>query len=82
MNGLSSLPDGIQKAFAEYILPGLFTLGLVVFVWGLFQYFIQGGSDEQAREKAKALMMYGILVTLLMMLLWGIGHILASRAGG
>ena len=81
MNDPSSLPVGIQTVFAEYILPGLFSLGLIVFVWGLFEYFIQGGSDEQAREKAKALMLYGILVTLLMMFIWGIGNIFAGRAG-
>mgnify|MGYP000355411231 CR=1 FL=1 len=64
----------VHTALSEYVLPGLFTLGLVVFVWGTFQYYIQGGSDEEAREKAKALMMYGILLTILMILLWWFGR--------
>ena len=68
----------IHSAFVDYLLPGLFSLGLVVFSWGIFQYYIQGGSDEEAREKSKALMMYGILTFIVMVFFWGVGHLIGG----
>ena len=54
----------------EYLLPGLFLLAFLPFVWGTFQYYVQGLHDEEVKEKAKALMFYGLLVFALMLALW------------
>ena len=59
--------------YFSIILPVLFTVGFVVFIWGSFQYFIAGGHDEEAKEKSKSLMVYGLLLFGLMVILYGIG---------
>ncbi len=56
--------------FFELAIPLLFSLSFVVFIWGTFLYFIAGGHDEAAREKAKAVMLYGILVFVVMVVVW------------
>ncbi len=53
--------------FVTYIVFGLavplgFTASFITFVWGTFQYFMGGTQDEEAREKGKSLMLYGLLV--------------------
>jgi hypothetical protein len=60
----------LNYAVFELALPLLFTLAFVVFAWGMFQYFIAGGHDEEAREKGKSLMMYGVLMLVLMIIIW------------
>ena len=55
------------------VVPLLFSLSFVVFVWGALQYIIAGGHDEEAREKGKSLILYGLIIFLVMFLLWSIG---------
>lgn len=54
------------------VIPAFFTLGFLVFLWGAFQYFIAGGHDEEAKEKSKSLLLYGILVFVLISLVYTI----------
>ncbi len=63
---------GIAMSFiSRGLLPGLFTFSLAVYIWGTLGYLIQGKYDEEAREKAKAVITYGILVFAVMFLIWG-----------
>lgn len=62
----------IATAIFEYLLPALFLGSFLAFVWGTFQYFIHGSSDEEIKEQAKALMLYGLAVFFLMLVIWTI----------
>lgn len=54
---------GVLRYFVfELLVPLSFVLGFLVFIWGCFLYVIAGGFDEESREKAKALMLYGCIV--------------------
>lgn len=64
------LADLLPYAVFGLFIPLGFTLSFIVFIWGSFQYVIQGGHDEEAREKSKSLMLYGILVFIAMAVLW------------
>lgn len=54
----------------DYLLPALFLLAFLTFVWGTFQYFVHGSADEEIKEKSKALMFYGLLVFFVMLSVW------------
>ncbi len=56
----------LSYAIFGLLIPLVFTLSFIVFVWGALQYFIAGGHDEEAREKGKSLMFYGFLVLAVM----------------
>lgn len=56
----------------ELFLPLMFTVAFVVFIWGSFQYFIAGAHDEEAREKGKSVMFYGLLMFALMVIIWAV----------
>jgi len=60
----------VTTGIFDYLLPTLFLLAFLTFVWGTFQYFVQGLSDEEVKEKSKALMFYGLLVFFLMLVIW------------
>ncbi len=54
------------------LIPFVFAVALIVFLWGMFQYFIAGGADESKREKGKGLIIWAIVGFVLMITIWGI----------
>jgi len=44
-----------------YLIPFIIGIGFLVFVWGMFQYFIYGGANDEAKEKGRSLMVYATL---------------------
>ncbi len=60
------------------LIPLIFAIALLVFIWGMFTYFILGGGDESKREAGKGLMLYAILGFVLMIIIFGIVNLLAG----
>lgn len=78
----------IQSVFATvltlingYIVPLIFAIAFIVFLWGLYQYFIAGGADEEKRKQGRQLLIWGLLGFVLMFALWGLVHIILSTFG-
>lgn len=63
------------------LIPFIIGIGFLVFVWGMFQFFIAGGANEEAKEKGKSLMIYAMLGFLLIIVFWGIINLLATSIG-
>ena len=63
------------------LIPFVIGIGFLFFVWGMFQYFIAGGANDEAKEKGKSLMIYATLGFILILVFWGIINILASSTG-
>ena len=59
-------------------VPVIFALAFIVFIWGVFSYFIAGGHDEERRDKGKQLMLYGIIGFFVMVSVWGLVNILVG----
>lgn len=60
------------------LVPLVFAIAFIVFIWGVFQYFIAGGHDEEASEKGRNLMLYGILGFFVMVAVWGLVNVLVG----
>jgi hypothetical protein len=59
-------------------VPLIFALAFIVFIWGVFQFFIAGGHDEEAKDKGKSLMLWGLIGFFIMVSVWGLVHILVG----
>ena len=77
--------DSIQdlgRFFVDIInnvaVPVVFALAFIVFIFGIFLYFIAGGHDEEKRSKGRQLMLYGILGFFIMVSVWGLVNILTG----
>ncbi len=57
-------------ALFQLIVPLLFLLSMLTFVWGTFLVFIAGSADEELAETGKTLMLYGVVWLVLMGLVW------------
>jgi succinate dehydrogenase/fumarate reductase cytochrome b subunit len=54
------------------LIPLMFAVALLVFLWGAIKYFIIGGSDETKRAEGRQLMLYSVIAFVLMVSIWGI----------
>ncbi len=58
--------------------PLVFALAFIVFIWGIFRYFIFGGHDPVKQKDGKMLMIWGIVGFAVMLSVWGLVHILTG----
>ncbi len=75
-SNVSTLGQGIIGLINNVAIPLLFAVAFIVFIWGVFQYFIAGGADEEKRETGKSLMLWGIIGFFVMVSVWGLVNIL------
>lgn len=64
------------------LVPLVFALAFLMFIWGVFKYFILGGGDEEKRAEGKQLMLWGIIAFVVMVSVWGIVNILSTGLFG
>lgn len=63
------------------LIPLVFGIALLVFLWGIFKYFILGGGDEGKREEGKQLMLYAVIGFVVMVSIFGIVNMIANGLG-
>src|SRR6056297_1961309 len=69
-------------AFTNNILiPFILGIGFLVFVWGMFRYFIAGGANDEAKEQGKSLMVYATLGFVFIIIFWGVVNLVAISTG-
>ncbi len=60
------------------IVPVLFALAFIVFLWGAFLTFIVGANSDDTKEKGKNLMLWGLIGFFVMVSIWGLVNILTG----
>lgn len=79
--GFANFILNVTEFINAYLVPGVMALAFLAFVWGMFQYFIAGGGNDEAREKGKNLMIYAVLGFVMIIILWGLVNFIASSIG-
>ena len=70
--------EGLVNKFItiiKYVIPLIFAIALVAFLWGVFQYFFSGA---EKKEEAKDFLLYGIIGLFIMVSVWGLVRILTG----
>ena len=62
----------------DSIIPLIFALAVVSFVWGTVQFFILNAEDEKKREQGRQFMIWGVVALAVMLSVWGLVGILRS----
>lgn len=60
------------------LVPLLLLVAFLVFIYGVFSYFILGGADEEKRAQGQKLIVYGIVGFFVMVSVWGLVNILVG----
>lgn len=85
-NGSASNPIGeMLGAILEFtnnvLIPFIIGIGFLAFVWGMFQYFILGGANDESREKGRKLMVSATLAFVIIILFFGFINLLTTSTG-
>lgn len=81
MDSLQEFIIGITIFANNIIIPFLFGLALLFFIWNAFRFFILGNKNEPDQENAKKLALYGVAAFVFLVSLWGIVNLLVSGLG-
>lgn len=78
---LAGYTDSVIDFFNEVLIPLILAIAFLVFIWGVFKFFIFGAQDEGARENGKNLMIWGILGFVIIISIVGIVSLLGDATG-
>ena len=79
--GLGGIGDTVSVAIDfinGFLVPAVFAIAFLLFIWGMFKYFILGGASEDSRESGKQLMIWGVVAFVMMVSIWGIVNVVAD----
>lgn len=78
VNNLSDVGAFIINGINNILVPVIFAIAFIVFVWGAFDVFIIGSQSEETKEKGKNLMLWGLIGFFVMVSVWGLVNILTG----
>jgi uncharacterized membrane protein YidH (DUF202 family) len=65
----------------DIVIPFIIGIGFLVFVWGMFKFFILGGADDEKKEQGKSLMIYATIGFVLIIIFFGVINLLTESTG-
>ncbi len=78
---LSNTLQEILIFINDVLIPFIIGIGFLAFVWGMFQYFIAGGANDESREKGKKLMVNATIGFVVIIIFFGFINMLTSSSG-
>jgi NADH:ubiquinone oxidoreductase subunit 2 (subunit N) len=78
VDDLSGVGNFIIDTINNIIVPVLFAIAFIVFLWGAFQTFIMGATSEETKDKGKGLMLWSLIGFFVMISIWGLVNILTG----
>lgn len=81
MQSIQELIIGSTIFINNVLLPLLFGIALLFFVWNAVKFFIIDAGETDAKDNARRLALYGIGGFVLLVSIWGIVNLLISGLG-
>ena len=72
---------GLIGLLNTVVVPVIFALAFLVFVWGVANYFFFGVGDETKRTEGKQFILWGVLGMVVLFSVWGLVNLLLSTLG-
>ena len=78
ISNISDVGSFIINTINNIIVPVIFAIAFIAFLWGAFETFILGAGSEDTKEKGKNLMLWGLIGFFVMVSIWGLVNILTG----
>lgn len=73
--------EGIKGIINNLLVPLLMAVAFIVFLFGVYKYFIQGAADETSRTDGKQFTLWGVIGFVVILSLWGIVNLVMGTFG-
>ena len=81
LNAVTPYSNGIINLVNGILVPVLMALAFIVFLFGVYMYFIQGAADETSRATGRQFTLWGIIGFVIILSLWGIVNLFMGTLG-
>ncbi len=78
---IGSGSTGIIGILNVVVVPTIFALAFLAFIWGVINYFIIHGGEEGKREEGKQFILYGLIGMVVLLSVWSFVGLLLSTLG-
>lgn len=75
--GLCAFASVILNLINNVLVPVIFAIAFLVFIWGAYKYFILGAADGTAQKEGRDLVLWGIIGFVVMISIWGMVNVVA-----
>jgi hypothetical protein len=72
---------GIVDIINLVVVPVIFALAFVAFLWGVLNAYFLSGDDESKRAQGHQFILWGIIGMVVLVSVWGLVNILLSTLG-
>jgi hypothetical protein len=80
-NTVQGMLDYFTCIIGKSVIPFIFALAALAFIWGAVKFFIIDSGEEAKRDQGKQFMLWGIIALTVMVSIWGLVHILGVTFG-
>lgn len=81
IGAISPYSSAIINVINGILVPVLMAVAFIVFLWGVYNYFILGAADEKKRTDGRQFVLWGVIGFVVLFSLWGLVNIVASTLG-
>lgn len=81
MQQLTKIASDIIDFINGTAVPLVFAIAFIVFLIGVFRYFIYGGANEESRKSGRQLIIYSIIGFAVMIVVWGLVNLIVGTFG-
>lgn len=70
--------EGIKNFINGILMPVFMAIAFIVFLWGVFKYFIWGAENEMEKADGRKFVMWGIIGFVIILSLWGLVNLVTG----
>lgn len=78
---LAIFGEQLVTFIGDTLVPLVFAVTFVLFIYGVYLYFIAGGGEDDKRKTGRDYMLWAILAVVVMVSVWGITQLIANGLG-
>lgn len=73
--------DSIVLLINQVFVPVLFAVAFLVFLYGVYKYFILGAAEEKSREEGRQFVLWGLIGFAAILSVWGLVNVILNTFG-
>lgn len=81
MQQLTNIASSIVTFINAVAVPLIFAVAFVVFLFGVFRYYIAGGANPEKRKEGTQLIVYALIGFAVMIVVWGLVNVVIGTLG-
>lgn len=81
MKQLTDIANSLITFINNVAVPLVFAVAFIVFLFGVFRYYIAGGANPEKRKEGTQLIMYSIIGFAVMIVVWGLVNLVVGTFG-